>query len=366
MEVKDNFKKEDLLSDLGIRPFKERIPWIGADLQTLRDTFASDELPDINSSEIRIKVPPLKSREKGGGHLVAYLDKPSSSSSINGLVLLLHGLGGSTRRRGLIRMASALVQSNFAVLKLNLRGADPCREFVDGTYAAECNSDLIPVLMRAREISYQLTEEYQSSKNISVFGAGISLGGTILLNACMCDESLLDGLVCISSPLDLNECSSSIERPRNFIYQKWLLNRLIRQTLEDPFGIEEREKNALLINRKDKERKINDIRSFDNLITAPRWGYKDVGEYYAKASPFFSLIENKKSLPKTLFIQSKDDPWVPFWAAEKLMEKMKFSNNQISNQFIFTEKGGHNGFHGVKGCWGDQVVSKWFLSLKTI
>ena len=323
-------------------------------------------MPDAYSSEIRIKVPPLKSRKKGGGFLVAYLDKPSSVSSINGLVLLLHGLGGSTRRRGLTRMASALVQSNFAVLKLNLRGSDPCRNYVDGTYAAECNSDLIPVLRRAREISYQLTEDYQSSKNIPVFGAGISLGGTILLNACMCDESLLDGLVCISSPLDLNECSSSIERPRNFIYQKWLLNRLIRQTLEDPFGIEEREKNALLINRKDKERKINDIRSFDNLITAPRWGYKDVGEYYAKASPFFSLIENKKSLPKTLFIQSKDDPWVPFLAAEKLMEKMKFSNNQIANQFIFTEKGGHNGFHGGQGCWGDQVVSKWFLSLKTI
>ncbi|WP_269625242.1 alpha/beta fold hydrolase [Prochlorococcus marinus] len=366
MGVKDNLKKEDLLSDLGISPFKERFPWIGPDLQTLRDTFALDELPDAYSSEIRIKVPPLKSRKTGGGFLVAYLDKPTGVSSIHGLVLLLHGLGGSTRRRGLTRMASALVQSNFAVLKLNLRGSDPCRDFVDGTYAAECNSDLIPVLRRAREISYQLTEDYQSSKNIPVFGAGISLGGTILLNACMCDESLLDGLVCISSPLDLNECSSSIERPRNFIYQKWLLNRLIRQTLEDPFGIEEREKNALLINRKDKERKINDIRSFDNLITAPRWGYKDVGEYYAKASPFFSLIENKKSLPKTLFIQSKDDPWVPFLAVEKLMEKMKFSNNQIANQFIFTERGGHNGFHGVHGCWGDQVVSKWFLSLKTI
>ncbi|WP_269610971.1 alpha/beta fold hydrolase [Prochlorococcus marinus] len=365
MGVKDNLKKEDLLSDLGISPFKERLPWIGPDLQTLRDTFASDELPNAYSSEIRIKVPPLKSRKTGGGFLVAYLDKPSSVSSIHGLVLLLHGLGGSTRRRGLTRMASALVQSNFAVLKLNLRGSDPCRDFVDGTYAAECNSDLIPVLRRAREISYQLTEDYQSSKNIPVFGAGISLGGTILLNACICDESLLDGLVCISSPLDLNECSSSIERPRNFIYQKWLLNRLIRQTLEDPFGIEESEKNALLINGKDKERKINDIRSFDNLITAPRWGYKDVGDYYAKASPFFSLIENKKSLPKTLFIQSKDDPWVPFLAAEKLMEKMKFSNNKIANQFIFTEKGGHNGFHGVQGCWGDQVVSKWFLSLNT-
>jgi len=364
--AKDNLKREELLSDLGIKPFKERIPWIGADLQTLRDTFAYDELPDVNSSEIRITVPPLKSRKTGGGSLVAYLDKPSIASGINGLVLLLHGLGGSTRRRGLTRMASALVQSNFAVLKLNLRGSDPCRNYVDGTYAAECNSDLIPVLRRARDISYQLTNEYQCARNIPLFGAGISLGGTILLNACMTDQSLLDGLACISSPLDLNECSSCIERPRNFIYQKWLLNRLIRQTLEDPFGIEEKEKDALVLNKKEKIRKINDIRSFDNFITAPRWGYKDVEQYYAKASPYFSLIKNEKSLPKTLFIQSKDDPWVPFLAAEKLMKKMKFSNDQKVNQFIFTEKGGHNGFHGVEGCWGDQVVSKWFLSLKTL
>ena len=67
MVAKDNLKREELLSNLGLQPFKERIPWIGPDLQTLRDTFASDELPDINSSEIRIKVPPLKSRKTGGG-----------------------------------------------------------------------------------------------------------------------------------------------------------------------------------------------------------------------------------------------------------------------------------------------------------
>ena len=87
---------------------------------------------------------------------------------------------------------------------------------------------------------------------------------------------------------------------------------------------------------------------------------------YKNASPFFPLMENQKSIPKTLFIQSKDDPWVPFLAAERLMEKMKFSKDQNFNKFIFTEKGGHNGFHGIQGCWGDQVVSKWFLSLKNI
>ena len=367
--AKDKFKTEGMLSDLGIKPFKERFPWFGADLQTLRDTFASDELPAANSLEIQIRVPPLKNRKTGGGHLVAYLDKPPISSKLKGLVLLLHGLGGSTRRRGLTRMASCLVESNFAVLKLNLRGSDPCRNYVGGTYAAQCNSDLIPVLRRARELTYELTNEYQYDEKISLFGVGISLGGTILLNACMSNEvvylnePLLDGLVCISSPLDLNECSSSIERPRNFIYQKWLLNRLIRQTLADPFGVEDREKISLVKSKQDNKREVTDIRSFDNLITAPRWGYKDVDDYYAKASPFFSLINNEKDIPKTLFIQSKDDPWVPYLAAEKLMRSMNLSNDRKENKFIFTSNGGHNGFHGVEGCWGDEVVCKWLLSI---
>ncbi len=40
-------------------------------------------------------------------------------------------------------------------------------------------------------------------------------------------------------------------------------------------------------------------------------------------------------------------------SAERLMEKMKFSKDQNFNKFIFTEKGGHNGFHGIQGCWGE-------------
>jgi predicted alpha/beta-fold hydrolase len=58
------------------------------------------------------------------------------------------------------------------------------------------------------------------------FGVGLSLGGTILLNACLDHSSknssrkLLDGLACVSSPLDLLSCSNCIERPRNFFISK--------------------------------------------------------------------------------------------------------------------------------------------------
>ena len=48
--------------------------------------------------------------------------------------------------------------------------------------------------------------------NPPIYGVGLSLGGTILLNACLDydenkGEKLLDGLACVSSPLDLSSCS---------------------------------------------------------------------------------------------------------------------------------------------------------------
>ena len=65
----------------------------------------------------------------------------------------------------------------------------------------------------------------KNKEDIPIFGVGLSLGGTILLNACLDFSSknsrkLLDGLACVSSPLDLLSCSNCIERPRNFFISK--------------------------------------------------------------------------------------------------------------------------------------------------
>ena len=32
-------------------------------------------------------------------------------------------------------------------------------------------------------------------------------------------------------------------------------------------------------------------------------------------------------------------------------------------KIILTMNGGHNGFHGTEGCWGDHLVEKWFSKL---
>ncbi len=350
-------------------PFKQRFPWVGGDLQTLRDTFHSDKLPLDTGEKIEIVVPKNSNGRVSSGKLLALLDLPKKNSKLLGLVLMLHGLGGSSKRSGLRRMGLLLQRNGFAVLRLNLRGAGPSRHLASGTYAANCTSDIFPVLLTARELCKQIAPLF-SSKAIEVplLGAGISLGGTILMNACLDlkksftdGKSPLDGLICTSSPLDLAECSKSIEKPRNRIYQYWLLKRLVFQTFSDPFGVINEERKALLGENSSKK-SISSIRDFDEAITAPRWGYLDVDDYYSLASPLNSLLEDCSSMPPTFVLQSKDDPWVPSDSAIKLKKEIAYSKNSLID-ILLTTHGGHNGFHGINGCWGDQVVLNWFRQL---
>ena len=50
-------------------------------------------------------------------------------------------------------------------LRLNLRGADPGRHLVGGTYAAECNLDLFPAINKAREICHYIAKQKNTDKS---------------------------------------------------------------------------------------------------------------------------------------------------------------------------------------------------------
>jgi predicted alpha/beta-fold hydrolase len=170
-------------------------------------------------------------------------------------------------------------------------------------------------------------------------------------------------VVCISSPLDLQACSRQIERPRNRVYQRWLLQRLVAQTLADPFGVSEAERQLL-------QQPIRSIRSFDALITAPRWGYDSLDAYYRDASPLPRLLQrltqqDDSGWPPTLIVHAEDDPWVPVDAARHLLP---LQSRSLS--VLLTSGGGHNGFHGwgdwtstAYGCWADRVTSGWLSQL---
>ena len=85
-----------LLMQLGLSTFRQRFPWIGGDLQTLRDTLRHVDLPADQGRPLKIAVPALPSGAASAGELLALIDQPEGTAK--GVVLQLHGLGGSSSR----------------------------------------------------------------------------------------------------------------------------------------------------------------------------------------------------------------------------------------------------------------------------
>ncbi|MFO8238031.1 MAG: alpha/beta hydrolase, partial [Prochlorococcaceae cyanobacterium] len=123
-------------------PFRQRWPWIGPDLQTLRDTLRPPRLGPDRGEPLMVPV--------GKGERLLVLCDPPLGTGPGGLVVLVHGLGGSAGGGGLRRLGLCLQPAGFDVWRLNLRGAGAGRSLAAGTYAAACNPDLLPVLAAAR------------------------------------------------------------------------------------------------------------------------------------------------------------------------------------------------------------------------
>ena len=93
-------------------------------------------------------------------------------------------------------------------------------------------------------------------------------------------------------------------------------------------------------------------------------GFENVDDYYQRASPLKKLLTaSSEKLPKTLLIHSLDDPWVPSESVQILHERISCGSCPLKVETLLTKYGGHNGFHGLKGCWGDEVVKRWLMTL---
>ncbi len=341
-------------------PFRPRFPWWGGDLQTVRDSIHPPSLPPDRGQWATIVL-------AGADRLLARVDGVAEP---RGWVVLVHGLGGASDGPGLRRLALVLQDYGLAVVRLNLRGAGAGRPLAHGSYAARCDQDVLAALAWAR----------LQAGSLPLFGVGLSLGGTVLLNALLralyqnpALGSPLQGLACVSSPLDLEACLGQMERPRNGLYQRWLLRRLVDEVSQDPAGLAVGEQQAL-----GRALRLGSIRAFDAGITAPRWGYPSVGAYYAAASPLQTLLAlgadaSRAPLPPVLLLQAADDPWVPPQALEALAAPG--AGGAIDSQglgrfpsLLLSPAGGHNGFHGQgdrryrhQGTWADRAIATWLV-----
>jgi predicted alpha/beta-fold hydrolase len=195
---------------------------------------------------------------------------------------------------------------------------------------------------------------------LPLVGVGLSLGGTVLLNAIrqglQQGERALDALVCLSSPLDLEGCSRQFDKFRNHLYRRWLVSRLRRQVLADPHPLPLAERLALT-----GSGPPTTIGAFDALVTVPRWGYESLDQYYRDASPAHWLGPGV-DLPPTLLLHAADDPWVPVAPMERLLDPGGIALPP-GLQICLAPGGGHNGFHAVgdtsDGSWSDRFTARW-------
>ncbi len=136
-------------------------------------------------------------------------------------------------------------------------------------------------------------------------------------------------MAAVCPPIDLARCADALHQRANRLYEWRFL-----------FGLKARlRRKARLLPRlyqTDGLRRATSVREFDNLFTAPHFGFGTAADYYARASagPLLGRI----SLP-TLILTAQDDPFVPY---ESFRHPSLTTNANIT--FLAPRCGGHVGF----------------------
>src|SRR5690606_2905252 len=122
-------------------PFHARFPWIGGDLQTLRNTlhFIPPDLARYPAQRLRLPL-----RDGSGDELTALLNRPFEDQG-KPVVMLIHGLTGSEASRNIIASAAYHLGRGHPVIRLNLRNAGPslgkCRHFYHAGRSQDLRSE---------------------------------------------------------------------------------------------------------------------------------------------------------------------------------------------------------------------------------
>ena len=314
------------LRKLELPPFRPLRLWRGGDLQTLRNWIRppKDNL-DLWPGEGHI----FTCNDGTGDRLIAKLHRPTDAGK-RPLILLIHGLSGSEDSYYVRVSASHLLAAGYPVMRLNLRGAGPGRDFAKGTYHAG----------RSEDIASALAGLDPRQKRHGVVAVGFSLGGNVLLKYLSETGANADllGAVSISAPIDLKATSVSITSKRNRLYHAHLID-------------------GMRVERGIIAKDIRTITEYDNRIVAPENGFRDAVEYYAESSAAPRL--GGVRVP-TMVIHASDDPWIPV----ACYGQVKWDDNPYL-QLKLPVSGGHVGFHGqgLDRPWYDMALLKFLQIL---
>jgi predicted alpha/beta-fold hydrolase len=255
-------------------------------------------------------------------------------------MVVLHGLEGSSAAHYMTGIAAKAYAAGFSAVLLNQRNCGGTEHLSPGLYHSGLTHD-------ARHVLNELTSVDGISR---VAVAGYSLGGNLALKLAGdygADPPPALRAVCAVSPIiEIAQCVNALERPLNVIYQ-WNFVKGLRARM--------RRKAALFPGRfaVDRLPQVRTVRQFDEVFTAPYFGFRDAEDYYHRASAM--RVVDRITVP-TLVIAAEDDPFVP---AVMFDDPAVRNNPHITA--VVTRHGGHCGFVAASegdddGYWAELSI----------
>ncbi|MEO8605307.1 MAG: alpha/beta fold hydrolase [bacterium] len=321
--------------ELDLPPFVARAPWLGADLQTLRNMMRTPRLA-LEPGERLI----LPLADGSGDCLAALLQRPPGEPRAP-LAVLVHGLSGSEASPYMQVSTTALLAAGHPVLRLNLRGAGPSRPLCRFQYHAGRSVDL-------RDALAALDTPILAAGLVLV---GYSLGGNMLLKflAEYGTAFPIRAAASVSAPIDLAAAARRIVMARNRVYHWNLLRAMKIEALDGGAELTGAERRAVEAART--------IVEFDDRFVAPRNGFVDAADYYARnsAEQFLPAI----SVP-TLIVHALDDPWIP----PDAYRRVDWSRAPSCHPLL-ARGGGHVGFHARDDRlpWHDRAIRAFLTTV---
>ncbi|NQD91190.1 hydrolase [Pseudomonas sp. CrR25] len=245
------------------------------------------------------------------------------------LVLVLHGLTGSSSSLYVLGLQQALAGRGWASVALNWRGCSGEPNLLARGYHSGASEDLAEVLHHLRA----------QRPMAPLYAVGYSLGGNVLLKYLgeSGGDSQLLGAVAVSVPFRLDQCADRLGQGFSRFYQAHFMHEMVAyvKTKQHLFAHQGMADRLAALERLGPLDGMRTFWDFDGRITAPLHGYADARDYYLRASSryFLDRIETP-----TLIIQAADDPFV---FRHSLPEVEELS---ASTQFELHEHGGHVGF----------------------
>ena len=237
------------------------------------------------------------------------------------LLVIVHGLGGSTESHYMLRAAVAAEAAGLSCLRINLRGCD--RRSGD-FYHAGLTADLHAALASEDLAVYR-----------KIYVLGYSLGGHVVLRlGTEQGDPRLAAVAAVCAPLDLALSQKEIDAPAVWVYRRYLLS-----SLNDIYAsVAARRPLSPLPLPVEQALRIRTIREWDDRIVAPRHGFADAGDYYARASVSPRLPALR--VP-ALLIAAEGDPMVPARAVRAAL-----ADRSSPLEVRWLDRGGHVYFPG--------------------